>query len=62
MYAAYGGKLDCLDLLIARGANLEAIGPVSAALPVTPEHPSAPHPLPSPRPLFVSVTTAVAPP
>ena len=30
MYAAYGGKLDCLDLLIARGANLEATGPVRA--------------------------------
>ena len=41
MYAAYGGKLDCLDHLIARGANLEATGPVSAALPATPEHPSA---------------------
>ena len=62
MYAAYGGKLDCLDHLIARGANLEATGPVSAALPATPQHPSAPRPLPSPRPLFVSVTTAVAPP
>ena len=33
MYAARNGKLDCLDLLIARGANLEATGPVSAALP-----------------------------
>ena len=33
MYAARNGKLDCLDLLIARGANLEATGPVRAALP-----------------------------
>jgi len=51
MYAAYGGKLDCLDLLIARGANLEAIGPVSAALPATPEHP---------RPSPSTLTTAAA--
>ena len=63
MYAAYGGKLDCLDLLIARGANLEATGPVSAALPANvPSAPFCPSPLPSPRPLFASVTTAVAPP
>ena len=32
MYAARNGKLDCLDLLITRGANLETKGPVSAAL------------------------------
>ena len=45
MYAAYGGKLDCLDHLIARGANLEAKGPVSAALPANvPSAPFCPSP------------------
>ena len=63
MYAAYGGKLDCLDLLIARGANLEATGPVSAALPAN--VPSAPF-RPSPSALTTAAdrecATAVAPP
>ena len=33
MHAAINGKLDCLEHLIAKGANLEATNEVSAALP-----------------------------
>ena len=42
MYAAHNGKLDCLDLLITRGANLEAKGPVSAVIHSQPPAPSRP--------------------
>ena len=33
MYAAIFGKLDCLELLIAKGAKLDATDIVSAAPP-----------------------------
>ena len=36
MYAAIYGKLDCLEHLVAKGANLEAKDPVSAAPPAAP--------------------------
>ena len=45
MRAAYKGNLDCLEHLIAKGANLEATDNVSAAPPAAP---SPLHPWPSP--------------
>ena len=48
MHAAINGKLDCLEHLIAKGANLEAKDDVSAAPPARPQPPSAPRPPPSP--------------
>ena len=53
MAAAWYGKLDCLDHLIAKGANLEAKDDVSAAPPAAPSplHPS-PFALAARRPLL----------
>ena len=49
MHAAINGKLDCLEHLIAKGANLEAKDEVSAVPPrQPPPAPSAPRPPPSP--------------
>ena len=48
MKAANYGKLDCLEHLIAKGANLEATDNVRAALCQPPKAPSAPRPPPSP--------------
>ena len=36
MAAARRGNLDCLEHLVAKGANLEATGNVRAALPAAP--------------------------
>ena len=47
MWAALNGKLDCLEHLVAKGANLEATDNVSAALCQPPPAPSAPRPPPS---------------
>ena len=48
MKAAIGGKLGCLDHLIAKGAKLEATNNVSAARPAAPPDPFAPRSPPSP--------------
>ena len=49
MCAATSGKLDCLEHLTAKGANLEAVtSKVSAALCEPPPAPSAPRPPPTP--------------
>jgi len=42
MFAAEQGKLDCLELLIAKGANLDATDRVSAAPPAASPSPPAP--------------------
>ena len=51
MFAAKKGNLDCLEYLIAKGANIEAADTVSAFLPAAPStlHPRRPPPL-LPRP------------
>ena len=36
MFAAKNGKLDCLEHLVAKGANLQATDEVSAAPPAAP--------------------------
>ena len=71
MAAAWYGKLDCLDHLIAKGANLEATDEVSAAPPTCPQPPSPlalrprrpppPAAPPSPPPL-TACGAAAAPP
>ena len=40
MEAAYYGKLDCLEHLVAKGANLKAKNKVSAAPPAAPPAPA----------------------
>ena len=40
MKAAFSGKLDCLEYLIAKGAKLEAEDKVSAAPPAAPKSPA----------------------
>ena len=44
MWAARDGKLDCLELLIAKGAKLDATTNVSAAPPAAPPSPLRPSP------------------
>ena len=62
MLAAMNGKLDCLEHLTAKGANVHATNEVSAAPPAPPPSPpAAPAALPSPPPL-TTCCAAAAPP
>ena len=59
MHAAQEGELDCLELLIAKGAKLEASSNVSAAPPA---NPSPLSPLSGPPPSLLAACAALRSP
>ena len=59
MWAAGGGNLDCLEHLVAKGANLKATDRVSAAPPTAP---TRLHPRPPPSPPAVPAAPPSPPP
>ena len=64
MHTAGNGKLDCLEYLTAKGANLNAKDVVSGALPTHPphpHHPSSPPVAPPSPPQLTACGAAAAP-